>query len=277
MAIFLTVLKWIGIILLIILALVLVILLLVLLVPFNYKAAATVDDPETHSEFPVAVLKERSKVNAEVSWLLGAVKVLVAYPGSELLAVKIFGKDIGLMDKLAKGGEEEEEETQEQESEEEETSLEEKVQKISDKVTKLADAADYAYRVLTGRCARRAWSKVSVSLKNILLHILPSYYAMNGTVGLADPCLNGKFTGVCSMLMPFVDDHIQMETEWDQYRCDLSAELSGRLRLGVPVKEAIPLVLNKDCRKVLSKLKKVRAKLQSEPQENKNDPAVKAG
>ena len=50
MGVFLTILKWLGIILLILLALALCIILLVLLVPFRYKAAAQVSDPESHSE-----------------------------------------------------------------------------------------------------------------------------------------------------------------------------------------------------------------------------------
>ena len=49
MAVILTILKWLGIVLLILLVMGLIGLLLVLLVPFRYKAAARVDDPETHS------------------------------------------------------------------------------------------------------------------------------------------------------------------------------------------------------------------------------------
>ena len=50
MTILLTVLKWIGIILLIILALVLVLILLVLFVPFRYRGRAGISDPECHED-----------------------------------------------------------------------------------------------------------------------------------------------------------------------------------------------------------------------------------
>ena len=142
MAIFLTILKWLGIILLVILALVLLILLIVLLVPFKYKARAAVDDPDRHEEFPVSVLKEKSDVVAAVSWLFGAVKVLVTYPGNELLAVKIFGKDIGIMDKLKKSETGEKEEEAEEEKEEEETSLTQKLEAVSAKAEKILDLVD---------------------------------------------------------------------------------------------------------------------------------------
>ena len=119
MGVILTILKWIGIILLILLALILCIILLVLLVPFRYKAAAQVDDPESHSELELKLFKERSRASAEVSWLLGVVKVLADYPSKDLVTVKLFGKDIGLMEKLRKPKEEEPEEEKEEEPEKE--------------------------------------------------------------------------------------------------------------------------------------------------------------
>ena len=86
-------------------------------------------------------------------------------------------------------------------------------------------------------------------------------WKLTGNVGLNDPCLNGKLTAVNSILMPFADDHMQVETEWDLYRCNLEAAAAGKIRIIVPVKEMLPLVFDKDCRKVYKKLKKAKAKL----------------
>lgn len=263
MAVFLTILKWLGIILLILLALILVILLIVLLVPIKYNARAAVEDPDRHEEFPVAVLKEKSEVKAFISWLFGAVKVLVSYPGNELIAVRIFGKDIGLMDKLRKeeSGEKEAEEEKEEEEEREKTSLAEKVDAVVGKVEKIIDVVDYIHRVLTGSCGRRTFRKVSRRLLNILDSIMPDHWKISGNVGLNDPCLNGKMMGFNSILMPFMDEHLGINTEWDLYRCDMNAEMAGKIRLITPVKETVPLIFDKDCRKVLKKLKKVKSKL----------------
>ena len=191
------------------------------------------------------------------------VGVCGAYPGRELIAVKIFGRDIGIMDKLKKSEPAGKEEKPEEEKEEkEETSLSKRLEEISAKAEKAVNAADYVYRVLTGRCGRRAWSKVKRRLISILDHILPNYWKIMGTVGLVDPCLNGRLTGITAMLMPFADDHLRLNTEWEMYRCDMEAEMSGKLRLIVPVKEAVSLFFDRDCRKVFKKLLKVRAKLQ---------------
>ncbi len=266
MAVFLTILKWVGIILLVLLALILVILLIVLLVPIKYNARAAVEDPERHEEFPFAVLREKSEVNALISWLFGAVKILVAFPGDELIAMKVFGKDIGLMDRLKKDetGEKEEEEAAEEKEEEEkeETSLEKRLEVLAAKAEKIINAVDYVHRVLTGSCGRRAFRKVSRRLLNILDSLMPDHWKIRGNVGLNDPCLNGRFSGFTSILMPFMDEHLGIDTEWDLYRCDMEAEMDGKFRLITPLKETVPLVFDKDCRKVLKKLRKVKSKLQ---------------
>ena len=252
MAVFLTILKWVGIILLALLALILVILLIVLLVPIKYNARAAVEDPERHEEFPVAVLREKSEVNALISWLFGAVKILVAFPGDELIAMKVFGKDIGLMDRLKK----------DETGEKEETSLEKRLEVLAAKAEKIINAVDYVHRVLTGSCGRRAFRKVSRRLLNILDSLMPDRWKIRGNVGLNDPCLNGRFSGFTSILMPFMDEHLGIDTEWDLYRCNMEAEMDGKFRLITPLKETVPLVFDKDCRKVLKKLRKVKSKLQ---------------
>ena len=96
MAVLLSILKWIGIILLILLAIILIMIIIVLIVPIRYKADAKVDDPESHSEFPLSVFRDRSGVSAEITWFLGIIKILVTYPGGRLLSLKVFGR-IGVL------------------------------------------------------------------------------------------------------------------------------------------------------------------------------------
>lgn len=279
MGIFLSILKWLGIILLILLAIALILLLIVLIVPLRYKAAARVDDPETHSEFPLHVFTKRSDVTAEISWLLGIVKVFVSYPYGELITVKIFGKDIGIMKLLKKEPQEQEERPQEKEKEEEEEeqgSLEDRVEKALDRVSRIFDLIDYIYRILTGSCGRRALAKIQRRLQNILLSFMPSRWMVSGTVGFADPYLNGRMTGICAMLMPVCDDHLLIETQWEDYRFDLKAEMEGKIRLGVPVVEAVPLIFDKDCRKLYKKLMRARSRLAARTQE-RNSGAAQSG
>ena len=72
--------------------------------------------------------------------------------------------------------------------------------------------------------------------------------------------MNGRVRQVCAVLMPFLEEHLNLATQWEMYRCDLKAEMAGRIFLAVPVKEAVPLVFDKDCRKLYKKLKRARSK-----------------
>ena len=262
MAILLTVLKWIGIILLAVLVLTLVLIFLILLVPFRYKGRAGISDPECHEKFPTEDLKERTDMTFDVTWLLGIVRIAAAYPGAKLVSVKVFGKDVWPGKSGKKSEEESPEETEEEEEEEEgPKSLSERVDALIAKSEKYITFIDNVYRILTGSCGRRAWNKGSRRLLNIGRHSSPRMWRLTGNVGLNDPCLNGRLTAVNSILMPFADDHLQVETEWDLYRCNLEAAAAGKIRIIVPVKEMLPLVFDKDCRKVYKKLKKAKAKL----------------
>ena len=113
----------------------------------------------------------------------------------------------------------------------------------------------------------RAIDKILGRLKKILLSVLPSRWEVSGTVGLSDPCLNGRMTGLNAVLMPVCDDHLLIGTQWEDYRFDLKAEMEGKIRLGVPVVQAVPLLFDKDCRKLYKKLMRARSRLAARPPE----------
>ena len=270
MTVLLTILKWIGISLLILLAIILIMIILVLIVPIRYKADAMVDDPEAHSEFPLSVFRERSGVSAEITWFFGIIKIVVTYPGGRLISLKVFGREIDVMKFLKKEKEkpaQEERAEEEEKEEEEETSLSERAEKAMDAIGRIFDFLDYIYRILTGSCGRRAIDKILSRLKKILLSVLPYRWEVSGTVGLSDPCLNGRMTGLIAVLMPVCDDHLLIGTQWEDYRFDLKAEMEGKIRLGVPVVQAVPLIFDKDCRKLYKKLMRARSRLASRPPE----------
>ncbi|HAB94699.1 MAG TPA: hypothetical protein DCF49_08085 [Lachnospiraceae bacterium] len=253
MTIILGILKVIGVLLLIVLIVTIVLLLLVLFVPIRYKAAAEVDDPEGHDEFPIEVLKGRSDVKAEVSWLFGAFKVLLQYPGEKLLVIKLFGRAFS-------PGKKEKEPEKPAKEEEKKEEPEESGEGIFDRIERILDMIDSYWRVLTGTCGRRLVRKLSGKLVTIGVSMMPTMWKLKGTLGLNDPCLNGRVALTGAMLMPYLEDHVQMNPQWEKYRFDLDAELSGKLVMIIPVKEVLPLFFDKDVKKIIKKLKRVRAK-----------------
>ena len=112
----------------------------------------------------------------------------------------------------------------------------------------------------TGSCGRRAFEKIFRKLKNVVLSVMPGMWKLSGTLGLDDPCLNGRVAQANAVMMPFYEDHFQMNSQWEQYRVDLCAELSGKVVLFVPVKEFLPLIFDKDIKKVIKKLRRASVK-----------------
>ena len=264
MAVLLTILKWLGIILLIILGLVLLILLLVLLVPIHYSASAQITDPEPHESFPFSQIRKNAQVGAEATWFLKILRILAAYPASEKITVYIFGKKLDISRFLHKDEEKEEEEKGEEEQEKEEEaekSASDQVEEIIDRADNALVKADTYWRILTGTCGRRAMEKVMNRLLHILRHILPQNWELNGILGFGDPYRSGKIAQITSVLYPVTEEHMRIDTDWEYYRADLHLNMQGRIRLGTFVTQLLPLLFDKDCRKVYKKFRKVRAKL----------------
>lgn len=87
MAIFLSVLKIIGIVLLVILALIIVLLLLVLFVPIRYRLDANVPRTDPDEGFDVNTIMAK----ASFSWLLHILSGGISFPEDKQFTVKVFG------------------------------------------------------------------------------------------------------------------------------------------------------------------------------------------
>ncbi|MBQ3393509.1 MAG: hypothetical protein IJG52_08870 [Lachnospiraceae bacterium] len=258
MTIILAVLKWIAILLLIILALLLVILLTVLLVPVRYRLRGKVNDPYEHEKAEFARWKDSANCTAEVTWLLRAVMARIHYPEKELkdmLDIRILGRRFPIEKFLGKKAppKEEKEEPEEQEEKKE---LPERIEELLEKAENLLDTVGYYHRVLTGTCGRRAIDAVLFRLGEILRTIAPSSWFLRGAVGLGDPYNGGRLCGICSMLYPFAEERLQIETVWEAYRLDLNGSIEGGFRLGSIVRSALPLLFDKNCKKLLKKLRR---------------------
>lgn len=105
MAIFLLVLKYIGITLLVILALMLLVLLLVLFVPVRYSVVGCVDRTDLETEKDELI--KRVHLKASFHWLLYFVRGSFEYPAEESFSVKVlFFKIFPMKEKSGKASEE---------------------------------------------------------------------------------------------------------------------------------------------------------------------------
>ncbi len=255
MNVFLLILIVIGKILLAVLLLAILLILITLFVPFRYYAEGTIEDPDTHEEFALDVIRDNSLVELRISWLWKLVQVVVCYPGTKLLEVKLFGKDIDLRKILGKKKEENSEETEDHEAESKPSIWETLPEKIENGIVK----ADRAVRILTGSCGRRASEKVIDRLSALNTKLLPRKWSVTGTMGLGDPYRSGKLASALAIMSPFTEEHVQVAALMEEYQFDVNAEFSGRVRLFSLLRFGVPLFFDKDCRKVVRKLRRLRS------------------
>lgn len=251
MAIFLTVLKILGILILVLLCAVIAVVLGILFVPFRYKVRAESMDPEPHEKFSASVLKEHIQAQAAVTWCLHLLTIQMVYPHSEkeFLTVKIFGKKIALQ---RHHGGKKREQTQQKKAQ---RSFLQRLEEMPDKVETVCNRIDHYFRILTGTCGRRAFAKLMERLGFLWDRAAPTAWSLTGTAGLGDPYLSGKIAEVTAILGPLTEDNLRIDVEWEAFRLDLHGELEGRIRGILLVRTALPILLDKDCRKLVRKWK----------------------
>ncbi len=257
MHILFTILKVLGILLLILLCLIIVIICLVLFVPIRYSAQGKYDDPEGHEGFLPDRFKERASGEAHVTWLFKAVRLTVRYPEGELISARVFGFKLPLEKFLHK--EKKEEKPQEEKKEEEKKpskSIWEKLEEIPDKIDDLIWKKDYYMKVLTGSCGRDTIKRVKKEVLQILASVLPAQWVLGGTVGLGDIERSANLMEVAGYTYPVTAGHLFISPNWEQYQFDLTAAFDGKITLCVIVFAGIRLILSKNVRRFIKKIRK---------------------
>lgn len=251
--IFLTVLKVIGIVLLVLLCLMAAAVLLVLFVPVRCRAAAGVTDPDRHDEFPREILRDQFRLEAEAVWLfrLLAVQIRYPHPGAEALTVRIFGRKIDVHKFLHGRGAQNEH----QEENRQRKSAADKLKDIPERLETICNRADFYWRIATGSCGRKAFSKIVERFSFLLKGTGPVKWSAGGTAGLGDPYHSGKISEILAILSPFAGEHLDIMVEWNAYRIDLRGNIEGKIRMIRVIRAVLPIVFDRDCRKLLRKFK----------------------
>ena len=162
MAVFLTVLKVLGIVLLILAGLLLIIMLLVLFVPIRYSFSGSIDDPEGSSEVLHLDLKKDVAFEGSVRWLLGVFYGGLSVGGKDgddefiRVEVRILGKKVPL-DRFLRKKEPEEEKKEEKPGEpEKKKTLDQKLEEMLNRIEKLYNRLQDVFHVLQSECGTRA-------------------------------------------------------------------------------------------------------------------------
>ncbi len=91
-------------------------------------------------------------------------------------------------------------------------------------------------------------------LKKLGKHLLPTYFQLEGRLGLGDPAKTGRIVGQVYRFYPLYGEHIRLDGVYDEKVTEGTVEIRGRIRLGILVEIAVRLLLNKNFRKWLRQL-----------------------
>ena len=262
MAVFLTVLKVLGIVVLVLLALLLILMLLVLFVPFRYSFSGGINDPEGDTKAFHLDPKKDISAEGSVRWLLGALKVTGAVGGEEeagaaRMELRIFGIKYPI-DKLLKKKEElrEEEKEEKPKEAEEKKTLEEKIEAALQRVERLSRRIDDALRALQTEYGVRAKEVIIRRILHMIEQVMPTQWGLTGVLGLGDPSRSAKVFAVQGYLYPLTAGHVAIGTDYELYRYDLRGAARGKIRIITFAYGGIRLLLSRDVRRLLRRLRR---------------------
>ena len=255
MAVFLTVLKVLGIVVLVLLALLLILMLLVLFVPFRYSFSGGINDPEGDTRAFHLDPKKDISAEGSVRWLLGALNVTGAVGGEEgsgagRVEVRIFGRKYPIEKLLKK-----KEELRPEEPEEKKT-LEEKIEAALQRVERLTRRIDDALRALQTEYGVRAKEVIVMRILHMIEQVMPTQWGLTGVLGLGDPARSAKVFAVQGYLYPLTAGHVAIGTDYELYRYDLRGAARGKIRIITFVYGGIRLLLSRDVRRLLRRLRR---------------------
>lgn len=262
MAVFLTVLKVLGIVLLILAGLLLIIMLLVLFVPIRYSFSGSIDDPEGSSEVLHLDLKKDVAFEGSVRWLLGVFYGGLSAGGKDgddefiRVEVRILGKKVPL-DRFLRKKEPEEEKKEEKPGEpEKKKTLDQKLEEFLNRIEKLYNRLQDVFHVLQSECGTRARAVLFFRLRQIVRNVMPREYGLTGVLGLGDPARSAQVFAVQGYLYPITAGHVAVGTDFELYRYDLHGAAQGRICLFSLAYDGIRILLNRDVRRLITRLRR---------------------
>lgn len=252
LAIFLTILKIIGIILLCIIGFILLLLLIILFVPVRYCAKGSYKE-------------KKPKLHLRVSYLLYLFCLIVSYSDKLDYYIRLFGIKIDLKKLKSKkkktqsvsletsddkdsndSSEKNETDTDDKESESDEDKLG-FIKKISSKKEKL----EYYIDILTKDTTKEALLVCKDRIGKALKSLLPYKGKIYARIGLENAGTTGKILGIYKALYDYIGDVVVFYPVFDSEVIDVEFNLKGRIRFITVLYHFIRIYFDKNCHRLI--------------------------
>lgn len=292
MTIILTILKWIGILLLIVLGIVLALVLLVLLVPIVYRLEGEV--------------RGKPEIFGKVTWFFKLLSVNLSYQEGFSFSVKAAGIQLLPKKKEQDAGKETGQEpaaesvskeskaecsqptecetantettnsettnsetansetpktdTANSEAAETDTtepeSLEEKLQRTADKTESIRKKISHYLAILGSDQAQIVLHNALIQLVKIIKHVLPRKMDVYLEIGTGDPASTGQILALQGIFYPVLHDKVRIVPDFEEKRAEGEFHISGRVTLGALLVCAVRIILKKEVLYLIKRLRK---------------------
>ena len=249
------ILRILGTVLLAVLLILLIVLLIILFVPVHYSFGGEIRDPEGSTEPLHLDTSKDISLGGEVRWLMGLIAGKVSYEGALQMEVRVFGRSLDLQ-KMLKKKKARAEKKEPSEEKKEPLTPGEKLERILARIENIYARIEDTLYVLGTKCGVRAKEKMIFCLHRLLNAILPSQWSLTGVLGLGDPARSAGVLSVQGFLYPVTAGRVAVGTDFDLYRYDLKGMAAGKFRVASYVRFGLSLLLSKDVRKVLLRIKR---------------------
>ena len=112
------------------------------------------------------------------------------------------------------------------------------------------------WNLLQREDSRRALSRAGGELKRLLSHCLPKKGLIRATAGAEDPAVTGGLLALQGVLYPLICDRILILPDFETSRLEGTFWMKGRIRACVVCYCVLRVILNRECRLLLARLRK---------------------
>ena len=271
LGILLTILKIIGIILLVLIGLILLAAAVILLVPIRYHGEGAREEKILSGNVKLTWLLHMISASASLSEDGTKIRVCLfgktIYPKTKKPPKKSKAKKMPKQEAPKKS--EKKQQSQKEKSARPDVkskfeAIKQKLLAVKEKfidskagIQKIKNKIDYWKNLLTSDPVKEAMGFLWKKAKGLLHHILPRRMTGRIHFGFEDPSKTGKTLAYFSMLYPFTKENLVIEPEFETEELILEGDIAfrGRIRLGYLVYVALSVVLNKNIRRQYKRLR----------------------
>ena len=251
LAIFLTILKIIGIILLSVIGLILLLLLIILFVPVRYSAKGSYKE-------------KKPKLHLRVSYLLYLFCLIVSYNEKLDYYIRLFGIKIDLKKLKSKKKKSENidqntsadkpsDEGFENNSKVDDETNDDNVEKqgFFEKISSKKEQLDYYLDILSKDTTKEALIVCKDRIGKALRAILPYKGKIYARMGLENAGTTGKILGIYKALYDYIGDVVVFYPVFDSEIIDIEFNLKGRIRFVTVLYHLIRIYFDRNCHRLI--------------------------